>query len=395
MLKRKQDNLVQTLKSEISTLKKELAIYKGIEGAMPDPYFVRDMDYNIIMWPYTIQKLTGYSEEEAKVIKCKDIFKAEVCENCPTADCVMKKEFLKDAIVDVYNKNNEKLTTLVSNSGVYDENGEPIAAVEVIKDITDQKKLLKNIGSNSEQLGSVSEELAASSQEILAIATSVNQQTKEILDKTDQGLIDTYEVEKDSKSCISFVKEVGISMKNITESVTESVGSIEELKEKSNNIFYIISTIQDISSQTNLLALNASIEAARAGEAGKGFAVVAEEIRKLATSSDESSNKIKETVEHITKLVSHVTNSTEMVRGNVLDGKRKVDDLIKLIYKINESIQTLTRSMEIVRENANLTSDVTNTQEESVNQVARVSEEIAQTAQMLLTEFNRFKYESM
>lgn len=59
-------------------------LLKGIQSAMPDPYFARDIDYNIVVWPQAIQELTGYSEEEAKKIKCGDLFKATVCQDCPT-----------------------------------------------------------------------------------------------------------------------------------------------------------------------------------------------------------------------------------------------------------------------------------------------------------------------
>lgn len=62
------------------------------------------MDYNVILWTEVIQELTGYTEEEAKTIKCGNIFKASVCQDCPTQKCVYKKEFLRDAIVDVFNK---------------------------------------------------------------------------------------------------------------------------------------------------------------------------------------------------------------------------------------------------------------------------------------------------
>lgn len=113
------------------------------------------------------------------------------------------------------------------------------------------------------------------------------------------------------------------SIEELDQEMQEAANSIDTLKAKGVAIGQVVSLISDIASQTNLLALNAAIEAARAGEHGRGFSVVAEEVRTLATKTQDSTQKIGEMIDDLrgdidttVLMVQNGHNRMEMVRSN-------------------------------------------------------------------------------
>ncbi|MCH8506329.1 MAG: methyl-accepting chemotaxis protein [Ectothiorhodospiraceae bacterium] len=156
------------------------------------------------------------------------------------------------------------------------------------------------------QLGTMAGELARSSAEQNRLsessAAAVEQFTTTTRHIAEQGS----ETQSGSEEALRLAERGQGVMKNnrqameqVSAIVSRSVGSMRELEQRSKEITDILGLIEGVTQQTNLLALNAAIEAARAGDAGRGFSVVAEEVRALATRTQESAGRIGELIDAI------------------------------------------------------------------------------------------------
>ncbi|SDH32610.1 methyl-accepting chemotaxis sensory transducer with Pas/Pac sensor [Pseudomonas benzenivorans] len=159
------------------------------------------------------------------------------------------------------------------------EAGELVAAVD------DSSQAILQQQGETDQVASAIDQMASSVQEVARHA----QLSASAADEADQ----------ETHSGLRLVERTRQSIAALAEEVQQSGQVIDQLEQHSQEIDHALAVIQSIAEQTNLLALNAAIEAARAGEAGRGFAVVADEVRALASRTQQSTAQIHAVISNL------------------------------------------------------------------------------------------------
>jgi len=193
-----------------------------------------------------------------------------------------------------------------------------------------------------------------------------------------------------------------------TEDVSRMTGLIEENSEKlsksTHSIRNILAPMIEMTKQTNILSLNASIEASRAGAAGKGFIVIADEIRKLASESNNSiqtvssiTEEIQEAIQSTVAILQSVTplfqeqlHSVQEASSIFQNVTNEMEGFVSDIDNSSASVHELNGSQEILREFLDSISAVVQQSNASTEEVAsmsseqhKVSEELVQLADKL------------
>lgn len=126
------------------------------------------------------------------------------------------------------------------------------------------------------------------------------------------------------------------SFEALGDDVGTGAGLIQELANDISQVDSVLEVINSIAEQTNLLALNAAIEAARAGEHGRGFSVVADEVRSLASRTQQSTGDIQQLVERVHKGSARATGfmkASQEKSEAALEGARSAREQLTLMVE--------------------------------------------------------------
>lgn len=273
---------------------------------------------NFLLVKFILLKKLSRIADVANAISNKDV----------SLQCDMKSDDVIGVIIASFNKMAQTLRDLVQ--AMKDE----AAGLHQSAQELQESASMASTGMQ-QQLGTVNQ--------VVAAVTQMAEKSQDVASSTADTAKATEDADEQGNTAKLVIVEAMCAVDALAEMVQSSTEVVSKLEDDSVNIGEVLSVINGIAEQTNLLALNAAIEAARAGEQGRGFAVVADEVRTLATRTQQSTQEI-------TQITENLQSGTRKAVESMSEGKESAQNGVDLTEQAVESLAMISSAISTVKD---------------------------------------------